>query len=361
MSASLPRGITRRCWIAGTALSVSAADTGLRLPRRVRVGLAGLVGHVNEILAHLPRLPDVDLVAVSDQDPAALQRFRQREAVGGATQYADYRRMLDNEQLDMVGVCNPNGERAEAILACAERGLHVVAEKPLALRRDDLRRVREAVLRRQVRLTTLLPMRFSSPYLAIKEIVDSGEIGEVAQMAAQKSYVAGNRPAWMRNRASYGGTIPWIGIHMIDLMHWASGRDFSNVYSMTARFDDPGIGEMENVTASVFRLDNGGAAVLRMDYLRPRTAGSHGDDRLRVAGTRGVAEYQEATGVTVASADSKPRRLEQLPARRSLFVEFLDSVYNGAPYSMPFDEICRINEVTLAAQESADRNQPVEC
>jgi predicted dehydrogenase len=202
----------------------------------------------------------------------------------------------------------------------------------------------------------LLPMRFSSPYLALKKVVDEGLVGEAAQIDGQKSYKLGERSAWMLDRRSYGGTIPYIAVHMVDLMRHISGREFVEVVSFQSHIGYPEYGQMENTTGSLFRLDNGGVAVLHMDYLRPLSAPTHGDDRLRLAGTKGVAEYQEATGVTVISGGEKPRRITDLPPSRSLFLDFLDSVYNGKPAGLPLGDIYRVNEIVLAAREAAERH-----
>ena len=75
--------------------------------------------------------------------------------------------------------------------------MHVVAEKPLAIEREDLEKVRRALEKSGARLTMLLPMRYWPPFLALRQIVESGQIGEVAQIGAQKSYKVGARPAWM--------------------------------------------------------------------------------------------------------------------------------------------------------------------
>jgi predicted dehydrogenase len=91
----------------------------------------------------------------------------------------------------------------------------------------------------------------------MKLIVDSGEIGEAVQMDAQKSYQLDARPEWQKHLRSFGGTIPWIGIHMIDLMAFVSGREFASAASVVGHVGFPELGEMQNVTASVFRLDNG--------------------------------------------------------------------------------------------------------
>ncbi len=348
--------LTRRTFVGGVSLSAAALGSTdiVRLPRKVQVAVLGLDGHVAEIVNPLPRLPDVEVTAFSDPDPKAAARFVKNPRVAAARHYTSYRQMLEREKLDMVAICNNNGERAEAILACLKRHLHVIAEKPLAIEKPDLERVKEAVKVSGVRLSMLLPMRYDPPYLALKEIVDSGEIGEVIQIAAQKSYKAGARPAWYTHRETYGGTIPWIGIHMVDLMLHTSGRDFTDAVSFQAHIGFPELGDMENVTATLFRLDNGGAGTLRMDYLRPSTAPTHGDDRLRLAGTKGIAEYTEAAGVTVISAGSAPRVIKKLPEPRSVFLEYLESVYLGKPETLTLPEIYRSNEIVLAARASAE-------
>jgi predicted dehydrogenase len=354
MRSSRSSSLSRRSWLAAGAAVLGAQEASgpVRLPRKVRLALIGLDGHTGEILRPLPRLPDVELVAVCDPDGERLARaFRSFQPP--PRQYTDPERLLAAEKLDMAAVCGPNGGRAAHILACLNHKLHVVAEKPIALTRGELEEIRVNVRRHNRRLSMLLPMRFSSPYLALKKIVDSGQIGEVIQIASQKSYKAGDRPAWMRNAATYGGTIPWIGIHMFDLMRFTSGREFREVFSLKAHIGFPQLGAMENVTGSLFALDNGGIATLRMDYLRPETAATHGDDRLRLAGLEGIAEYQAATGVTLMTAKSEPQVVRDLPAERSLFIDFLESVYAGKPTALSHEDIFRVSEITLAAEQAA--------
>jgi len=346
--------------LAGVAaLRAQSPAQVVRFDRKIRIALVGLEGHTAEILRPLAELPDVEVAAISDPDEKAMAAAARNPRLKSARTYTDYRRLLEREQLDLVAVCGPNGGRARRILDCLERDLHVVAEKPLAIEMEELEQIERALKGRKARLSMLLPMRFSSPYLALKQVVDSGEIGEIGQIAAQKSYKLGERAPWYRRRETYGGTIPWIGIHMVDLMRWTSGREMTEAVSFQTRFAFPDLGEMENVTATLFRLDNGGAGVLRMDYLRPQTAPTHGDDRLRLAGSKGVAEYQAATGVTVISETSKPRVLDKLPPERSLFIDFLESVYHGKPAGLSLADILRVNRIVLLARQSAEEHRIV--
>ena len=168
-------------------------------------------------------------------------------------------------QIDIAGVCGPTSEHAPAILACAERKIHVASEKPLALDIADLEKIKKAVARKGIRLTMFLPMRFYGVYRAMRDIVRSGAIGEPAQIDAQKSYKLGERAEWMRHRSEFGGTIPYIGIHMVDLIRFTSGRELVNSVSMSAQVGRPDMGEMENTTGTVFKMDNGGVAVMHLD------------------------------------------------------------------------------------------------
>jgi len=336
--------VSRRAMLGGLAAGAGSAAP-MKLGRRVRVAIIGTEGHTGEITKPLPLLPDVELAAWSNA----------AKTPSGVKAYSGYQEMLDREKLDVVGVCTDDGARAKAILACLERGLHVVAEKPFAMTLDDHRAVERAAARGKGRFTLMLPLRFTPPFLALRRIVESGEIGEVALVGGQKSYKAGAGTSWRNRKASYSGTIPWVGIHMIDLMRWTSGREFTEVAAFQSRVGFPELGDRENTAAALFRLDNSGVGELRMDYLRPDTAQTHGDDRLRLAGTLGVAEYQYTTGVTIVTSGSKSRVIENLPEEGSLFADFLEHVYLGKPTLLPTADCIRVNLISLKAREAAER------
>jgi len=337
------------------AAQVPAQPPLLKLPRKIRVAMLGFEGHQSEVLEPARRIPDIEIVAYHDKLPQQMQRSAR--SMGSAKPYDDYRRLLDVEKPDLVCINNWHAERAEVIVECLDRKIHVVAEKPVATEWKDLERVKKAVEKGPAKLTAELNMRYTPPYMALKQIVDSGELGEIVQIDSQKSYKTSNRNPWWYKRATYGGTIPWIGIHMIDNMMFTTGRNLVEVFSYQNRIGAE-TGEMENVTDSMFKMDNGGLAVLRMDYLRPQAASSHGDDRLRLAGTKGVAEYMAATGVTVVSAKGS-RVVTELPAAQSLFVDFLNHVYYGKPISLTWEQIYRGTQIALAARDAAEEHRIV--
>ncbi len=315
--------------------AASAAAEPLHLPRKVRIVIIGKEGHTAEVTTPAKSLPELQIVAQVNSGE-------------------DYRPVLDREKPDIVAVCNDNGARAAAIMACAERGLNFIAEKPYAIKMTDLVKCRQAVEKSRVRHTMMLPLRFTPHFQALKHIVASGQIGEVAQIGGQKSYKPAPDVKWRNKAASYGGTIPWVGIHMADLMRWTSGREFVAAAAFQARLGWPELGDRENTAAALFHLDNGGVATLRMDYLRPTGAATHEDDRLRLAGTKGVVEYQASTGVTLMTYEAPTKVIHPLPAPQSLLVEFLRALYLNGPDPITTEDIWRMNEICLKTRDAAN-------
>jgi len=324
----------------------------------LNVGLIGLDGHQGTILNGICEMDDVRLAAVASERPEALDPMRRSKAADPDTHfYSDWRELLEKEKLDIAGICSINSLHAEQVEAAARRGLHICAEKPLTTSMADLERVRKAVEDAGVKISMLLTMRFMPPYACAKRLVEDGAIGEVVLATAQKSYKLGNRPEWMRNREAFGGTIPFVGIHALDLVRWVSGREFVECMAYHGNTGHPEIRDMEDNASVLLKLDNGGSATVRVDYCRPASAPTHGDDRLRLAGSTGVLEVMsgEVTLITPGEGTTKPA----MPEERNLFCDFVDSINGRAEHLISAEDVFRITEVSLKAREAADEGRLV--
>mgnify|MGYP000595611619 CR=1 FL=1 len=338
---------------------MSAVGESVRLPKPVRCAVLGTVGHNSLLYDVLPRVEGLAITAVAEASPARLDRARKSPHHARASFYSDWRQMLRREELDMVMVGNDNGARAEALLACAARGLHCFAEKPVALNLEDLDRVNEAFSDHggKPRLGCMLKMRTEPWALAIRDMVRSGALGQVIHVDSQKSYKYANQDDWKKSRASFGGTIQWIGIDMVDLMMWVTGQRFTPAGAHQAQIGmDAELGSMENTAAALFRMEGGGTATVRLDYLRSPKAPTHGDDRLRVAGTKGIAEWSDATGLRLQTAASAPAEIKDLPSEKSVALEFLKSTFLGAAPFVSQQEIIAATRATLEAAALARRS-----
>ena len=256
----------------------------------MKLAIIGSYGHVGLVLNGLEKLPDVALAAAArwgPDDPLAFVGTRPA-APGDLPVYDDYCRMLDEVRPELVGVFLPLYRNAEASIAAAERGAHVVSEKPLATTLAGLSALREAVSRAGVRIAALLGMRGDPPYQAIRRVVADGRIGEPVLAFGQKSYPFAGRDDFYKRRETYGGSIPWAAIHALDFVSYCAGKDYARVAAVHSNAAHPTHPGMEDAGAILLDFAGGGHAAVTFDYLRPwsdevRGQRDWGDERLRIA------------------------------------------------------------------------------
>jgi predicted dehydrogenase len=324
----------------------------------LNLALVGLKGHWHAIAEELRALPQVRWVAVADDSPEMLARVPDFPGATPDTHaYLDFRDLLAKEKVDIVVEAGNDRDRAGIVLACAERGIHIIAEKPLVKDLPDLEKVQAAVAGAGITATMLLTMRCLPTFLAMRQAIAEGRIGQVCQAGAQKSYKLGERPRWQKTRETFSGIIPFVGIHALDLVRWTSGREFVEVMAYQSNAGHPEVGELEDNACVIAKLDNGASAAIRLDYCRPAAAPTHGDDRVRIAGNRGVIECIGDRTVLITHGDG-PRALP-LPPPVAFFTDYVRALEQQRPPFISFAECVRITEVALRAREAAETGRPV--
>lgn len=242
--------------------------------------------------------------------------------------YADYRALLAAEQDCALAVVNPWFSSAAPVsIECLKRGLHVFSEKPLATTIEGLDALESAWQQSGCALGGMFNLRFCSWFLTLRQAVEDGQIGVVRQIQARKSYKLGVRPEFYRHRETFGGIIPWVGIHALD---WALqiGGACRQAFALTDNTYNSGHGDMEMTSAMLMELQNGVIATVTADFLRPDGAPRHDDDRLRVTGTRGMLLARDGE---VLLEDATGSRLLPLRPARHCLMTLLDDI--GSPAS----------------------------
>lgn len=321
----------------------------------MRIGFIGLKGHQSVVLAGIQQLQDVEIVAVADDDPAKLEDFARKASLAkSAEQYADWRHLIEHTMMDVCCVCDENGIRPDQLEALTARNIHIVTEKPLATTLEGLDRIRHALASSQSKLTMLLTMRHEAKYVTMRSLIQEGLIGVPCLATAQKSYRIEQRPQWQKERNRLGGTIPYIGIHAIDMMRWLTGLDYTAVAAFHGNLGTPEFGETEDQASVLLRMSNGASATARLDYLRPSKAPTHGDDRVRIAGSEGVIEASSGKPtITLLTEKDPPTEIEAKPTA-NLFVDFAQALRENREFRIPTADCLYITEVVLRAREAAE-------
>jgi predicted dehydrogenase len=275
--------------------------------------------------------------------------------------YETYQEMLNRERLDLVVVCLPYARNAFAIAAAAEKGVHVLSEKPVAVNFEDLEMVAKAVRSSGIRLSAMFAMRFSPHIFTVWKAVQSGIIGNPSLARAQKSYKWGaNRPWFYKHPEIYGSTMLWVGIHAVDYVRWTTGLEAKRVSGFHSNLSHPGFpGAQDNAVISM-QLETGATASITMDFLRPDAATSHGDDRLRIAGTKGVVEsFGALNKVQFVSQQSQLKDLELQQPRRSLLADLVAELRGQGTHLIGAHDAIRVTQICIAATEAARKGEVI--
>jgi len=124
----------------------------------------------------------VEVAAFAGLDEA---QGRKAEMVFGGRWYPDYRQMLDQEKLEGVIVSSPDAIHAEHAIACLERGIPVLVEKPIARSLVDAFRMCRVADERGVPLMTVANKRYSPPYRRARKLIVEGPVSNPAMLVGK--------------------------------------------------------------------------------------------------------------------------------------------------------------------------------
>jgi predicted dehydrogenase len=216
-----------------------------------------VIGAGQIVNVHLEAIRQSDrsrLTAIADlMEP----RAQDLAAKYGAKAYTDYREMVLNEKPDIVIINLPHFLHLSSAIWCADQGCHILLEKPMALNVQECKEINEAAKRNGVLLAVGHMQQFFAEHVAAKEILSSGELGELVMINDRRygGYFKESRPGWFLDKAkSGGGVIINLGSHSIDRIQWLTGSRIAKVKAILShhgeRGDVEGSGSLFMVTTS---------------------------------------------------------------------------------------------------------------
>lgn len=327
----------------------------------MKLCMIGDRGHNGYVLDGLQAMPHVRVAGLSpgteEDDVDRLQAWCDEHGHRPRV-FAGYRRMLDEVEPGVVSVCGPFELHAQMCCEAFRRGIPVFCEKPVATTLADLQALRGAQAQAGVHFAGMMGLRYEPAFHTAWRAVQEGAVGTVRLVNTRKSYKLGRRPAYYRRRETYGGTIPWVGSHAIDWILWFSGESFLSVYATHSAQHNHGHGDLEVSALCHFALTNQVFASASIDYLRPANAPTHGDDRIRVAGTGGVIEVR---GGKVFLINDEADGEQTLPPAcdRQIFCDFVEHIEGKTTALLGAEETLAVTEACLLARQSADEGRIV--
>ncbi|MBE6400216.1 MAG: Gfo/Idh/MocA family oxidoreductase [Lentisphaerae bacterium] len=321
-------------------------------PEKLKLCIIGSRGHTGYVFNSLAGMPEVELTAVSGggDDPGKLVELAGQNGFAPAV-YDQWQQMLDEIKPDLLAVAGPFELHAAMTVYALRRNIHVFCEKPVALTMSDWEKVRDTAAGSTALLMSMTGLRYAAPFQHALHLVRSGAVGKIKLIRAQKSYKLGERPGYYRCHASYGGTIPWVGSHAFDWVIAFSGSSIDRIWATQSRTDNRNHGDLEIACHCMMTTANGIQAALSLDYLRPGAAPTHGDDRVRIAGTEGILEVMD--GKIILLDGSGRREIAVPPAEREIFVDFVRAATGKCVPLVSVAETLELTRACLLARDNA--------
>jgi predicted dehydrogenase len=241
----------------------------------VRVGVAGLGYWGPNLARNFDGLPGCELTWVCDASEEARERVA--PSLRDARVAAELDELLADPELDAVALATPVPTHAELAARVLEAGKHCFVEKPLAERVADAERAVEAARAAQRVLMVGHLLEYHPGVLRLKEIADSGELGEIR-------YIYSNRLNLGVLREEENAL--WsLGAHDVSVLLALAGEEPNEVEARGESYMKPGI---EDVVFCFLRFPSGLSAHLHLSWLDP-----HKERRFTVVGSRRMATFDD--------------------------------------------------------------------
>jgi predicted dehydrogenase len=279
----------------------------------------------------------------------------------GGQAFTSVEALLDGS--DMIDICTPPALHAEATIAAARAGKHIVCEKPIARHLADARAMIAACEAANVRLFIAHVVRFFPEFARAKAVADSGALGRLGVVRSVRGGAPPGHSAWFADAAQSGGVTLDVAIHDIDYQRWLCG-DVVRVFARGLTFRNLKVDH----ALITLRFANGAIGHVEGSWAFP--AGNF-RTYLELAGTEGILVHDSddtqplevqyhagaAPSTPPAIGDSVP--LDDDPYFLE-FRHFLDALDSGSEFLVtPHDALAAL-QIALAAIESLRTGRPVD-
>jgi len=194
--------------------------------KKLRIGIIGTGGIAGAHLPNYRKFPDLaEVVAGADIVPGKAKKFFDKNGMPDVHCYENHVEMLEKENLDAVSICTYNAQHAVCAIDALNRGVHVLLEKPMSVTLEEALAIREAELKSGKVLSIGFQPRFDPNMKMIKQIVESGELGQVyyIQTGGGRRRGIPGTGSFIKKETAGLGALGDIGCYSLDMVLNAIG------------------------------------------------------------------------------------------------------------------------------------------
>jgi len=321
----------------------------------VKVGFVGCGGIAHAHMKRLSKIPEAKIVAFYD---VVFEKAKDAAKSVGAKAYSDLQEMLDKEELDAVYVCVPpfaHGFEPEIV----ERGINLFVEKPVALAMEVARKVERTIKEAGVLSSVGYMWRYLDTTALAKKVLEENEpIGLVEGLYIDPYWFPPGH--WWIDKKKSGGQIIEQSTHVFDLARYLVGEIIRVYAELDTRLltDVPDF-KTEDVSLVTLKFKNGAIGVILSTCASRKT---FTETSLKIIAKNVVVEHGGHAGTLKIYRDNEIREIK--PTVDPYLEEdrtFINAVAtgDGSGIKSPYSDAIKTLEVTIAANEAAERGKVI--
>jgi predicted dehydrogenase len=326
----------------------------------LRTGLLGCGNFANVHAQIANKLPEeVELVAFCDRNEEKTKDFQAKYAPNAAT-FTDHQAMFERANLDLVIVSLPPYGHSDEVRLAAERGVHILMEKPIALTSEHAWEMVERVEGAKIKTQVGFMFRFGEAVERFKAMQAAGETGAVGLMSAR--YFCNSLHAdWWRMKDKSGGQLVEQVIHMFDLLRYLGGEPTA-VYSRQENLFHQDVPDytIEDISATVVSFKHGGLGIV---YATNNAIPGKWINDYRIVAHRLTADFTNANNAVFHQTDQKDSPAITIESskdyRMALMLDLLNAIRTDGETRTPMREGAKSLDLVLAAARAAEQRKEV--
>jgi xylose dehydrogenase (NAD/NADP) len=194
------------------------------MERKLRWGVIGAAGINQSVIPAIQASSTGSVMAIASRDLVKAQKAAEKFNI--PTSYGSYEEILLDNQIDAIYIPLPNHLHKEWVIRAAQAGKHVLCEKPLALNAKEAQEMVDACAKANVKLAEAFMHRHNPRLDRIKEIIASGEIGQIRALHGAFTFNNAQDKNNVRFRAEWGGgSVYDVGCYPISLARLIMGSE----------------------------------------------------------------------------------------------------------------------------------------
>lgn len=199
------------------------------------VGIVGAGFSAERHAAGYRALPAIEIGAVAGLKANRKETEDFAKKLGAQRAFTNYEDLLKQDDIEIISICAPNYLHEPIAVAAAERGKHIVIEKPLARSVEEGESMVEAARKANVKLMYAENFQYAPSFVKAMEIVNQGGIGEIFMATAREAH-NGPHSRWFYDlNLAGGGALIDLGIHDIQLLRILTESEVKEVYATTMK------------------------------------------------------------------------------------------------------------------------------